>query len=133
MRCKARGGNVLARGEGALISRVRPAPRGTELRSARCRERPRGRASPPPRRCYCALTPRSGPGPGPGPGPSKDQIAAGIRPGRLAQAQAAAERISATGRRVSRRTLRAAGVRASNAELGALAITLTSARKDSGR
>jgi hypothetical protein len=36
-------------------------------------------------------------------------------------------------RRVSRRTPRAAGVRASNAELGALAIKLTSARNDSGR
>jgi hypothetical protein len=54
--------------------------------------------------------------------PGKDHAAATIWPGRLAQAEAAAIRIQAAGRRVSRRNLRAAGVRASNAELGKLAI-----------
>jgi hypothetical protein len=58
-----------------------------------------------------------------------DHRVTAIRPGRLAQAQAAAATISAAGRRVSRRTLRAAGVRASNAELGSLAITLNQARQ----
>ena len=57
--------------------------------------------------------------------PGRDHIAATIRPGRIVQAEAAAARIQAAGRRVSRRTLRAAGVRASNAELGKLAIRLT--------
>jgi hypothetical protein len=59
------------------------------------------------------------------PSSGRDHHAATIQPRRLAQAQAAAARITATGRRVSRRTLREAGIRASNAELGALAITLT--------
>ncbi len=58
-------------------------------------------------------------------GPGRDHAAATIRPGRLGQAEAAAARIQAAGQRVSRRNLRAAGVRASNAELGKLAITLT--------
>jgi hypothetical protein len=81
-----------------------------------------------------------GPRPGirtavPGLGPIEDQskrhdsgknhVAATIRPGRLGQAEAAAGRIQAAGQRISRRNLRAAGVRASNAELGKLAITLT--------
>ncbi len=57
-------------------------------------------------------------------GPGTDHTATTIRPGRLAQAEAAADRIQAAGRRVSRRNLRAAGVRASNAELGALATSL---------
>jgi hypothetical protein len=80
-----------------------------------------------------------GPGPEfrtavPGPDQMKDQPerhgsdreypAATIRPGLLTEAEAAATHIRATGRRVSRRTLRAAGIRASNAELGKLAITL---------
>jgi hypothetical protein len=54
----------------------------------------------------------------------RGDITAIIQPGRLAQAEAAAARLRTTGRRVSRRTLRAAGIHASNAELGALAITL---------
>jgi hypothetical protein len=47
-------------------------------------------------------------------------------PIRLAEARAAAARITATGRRVSRRTWRAAGLRGSNAALGLLAATLRS-------
>ena len=65
-------------------------------------------------------------------GPSWDHRATAIRPARLAQAQAAAASISAAGRRVSRRSLRAAGVRASNAELGSLAITLNQAKTPTG-
>jgi hypothetical protein len=61
-------------------------------------------------------------------GPCRDHRAAAIRRSRLAQAEAAAATITAAGRRVSRRTLRAAGVSASNAELGTLAITLNKAR-----
>lgn len=48
------------------------------------------------------------------------------RPDRLAEAELVADRLRATGQRVSRRTLRAAGLRGSNAELGALARTITS-------
>jgi hypothetical protein len=48
-----------------------------------------------------------------------------IRPGLLAQAEAAATRIRAAERRISRRSLRAAGLHASNAELGKLALKLT--------
>jgi hypothetical protein len=71
----------------------------------------------------------------PGPGQAKDQpehhrpgtdhTGATIRPGLLAQAEAAATRITAAQRRVSRRNLRAAGTHASNAELGKLALKLT--------
>ena len=47
---------------------------------------------------------------------------------RLAHADAAARRVITTGQRVSRRTLRAAGVRGSNASLGALARALAASR-----
>jgi hypothetical protein len=50
-----------------------------------------------------------------------DSIRATIRPGRLADARATAARLHAAGQPVSRRTLRSAGLRGSNAELGALA------------
>jgi hypothetical protein len=58
--------------------------------------------------------------------PRKDHTATTLRPGLLVQAETAAAHIRATGGRVSRRNLRAAGVHASNAELGALATNLTS-------
>jgi hypothetical protein len=44
---------------------------------------------------------------------------------RLAQAVAVAARLRADGRRISRRTLRADGVRGSNADLGTLARIIT--------
>jgi hypothetical protein len=50
-----------------------------------------------------------------------DQASATIRPGRLAEAAAAAALLSTDGKRVSRRTLRTAGVHGSNADLGTLA------------
>jgi hypothetical protein len=56
--------------------------------------------------------------------PSKDHSSTAIRARRLAQAQAAAASITAAGQRVSRRNLRAAGIHASNAELGTLATNL---------
>jgi hypothetical protein len=45
-----------------------------------------------------------------------------IRPEQLAAARAVARQLSASGQRVSRRSLRAAGLRGSNAELGVLAL-----------
>jgi hypothetical protein len=48
------------------------------------------------------------------------------RSDRLAEAQIVADRLRAAGQRVSRRTLRAAGLHGSNAELGALARIVTS-------
>jgi hypothetical protein len=59
-------------------------------------------------------------------GTGGDHLARTIYPGRLAEAEAAAARLSATGQRVSRRTLRAAGVHGSNENLGALARILRS-------
>jgi hypothetical protein len=50
-----------------------------------------------------------------------DQVAHAIRRDRLADADAAATRLVAAEQRVSRRTLRASGLRGSNAELGELA------------
>ncbi|HEV2375835.1 MAG TPA: hypothetical protein VGS19_27170 [Streptosporangiaceae bacterium] len=50
--------------------------------------------------------------------------AASILPGRLPEAQVAAAHLTAMGQRVSRRTLRAAGVHGSNADLGRLALAL---------
>ncbi len=50
-----------------------------------------------------------------------DRMRATIRPGRLADARATAARLHADGHRISRRTLRSAGLRGSNTELGALA------------
>lgn len=44
-----------------------------------------------------------------------------LGPGRLAEVRAAAARVTAAGQLVSRRTLRAAGLRGSNADLGLLA------------
>jgi hypothetical protein len=44
-----------------------------------------------------------------------------VKPGRLAEARAAAARLSAAGQRISRRSLRDHGIRGSNAELGVLA------------
>ena len=54
-----------------------------------------------------------------------DRLAGPCRAKRLSDAQAAAARLAAGGQRVSRRTLRAAGLHGSNADLGALARTLT--------
>ena len=72
--------------------------------------------------------------PGPGPARSPDHARPGAdradRPtdnaarDRLAHADAAAQRLITAGQRVSRRTLRAAGVRGSNASLGTLARAL---------
>jgi hypothetical protein len=50
-----------------------------------------------------------------------DNRAGMISPGRLTEAQAVAARLVAAGQRVSRRTLRAAGLHGSNAHLGTLA------------
>jgi hypothetical protein len=52
--------------------------------------------------------------------------AGSIRPDRLAEAQALAARLTAAGQRVSRRSLRRAGLRGSNAELGAVALIVRS-------
>ncbi|MGH3274770.1 MAG: hypothetical protein ACRDNZ_10695, partial [Streptosporangiaceae bacterium] len=51
----------------------------------------------------------------------RDRSTQAIRPDRLADAQAIADRLTATGKRVSRRSLRGAGLHGSNAELGAVA------------
>jgi hypothetical protein len=65
------------------------------------------------------------------------QAAGTASPGRLAEAQEAAMRLAAAGHRVSRRTLRTAGLHGSNADLGALArITrsqLPTARAGTGK
>ena len=57
---------------------------------------------------------------GPASGMGEPEVA-GMSPGRIAEAQAAALRVAAAGQRVSRRTLRAAGLRGSNTDLGLLA------------
>jgi hypothetical protein len=54
-------------------------------------------------------------------GTGGDQSAGTTRPERLAEAAGAAALLTASGRRISRRALRTAGVRGSNADLGALA------------
>jgi len=67
------------------------------------------------------------PSPPPGqPSHHGDHAAAAIRPARLAEAAAAAALLSTAGTRVSRRTLRTAGVHGSNTDLGALARILNS-------
>ena len=69
----------------------------------------------------------TGPGAGGMPEPQTGRpggSAALVRPGRIAEAQAAAARLIAAGERVSRRTLRAAGLHGSNTELGTLAQML---------
>ncbi|MFI5068811.1 MAG: hypothetical protein ACHP9Z_33195, partial [Streptosporangiales bacterium] len=53
--------------------------------------------------------------------PSAHQ-AGGKRPGQLADARTLAAQLTAAGQRVSRRTLRTAGLHGSNADLGALAL-----------
>jgi hypothetical protein len=58
--------------------------------------------------------------------PRTDHAAAAIRPARLAEAAAAATLLSTAGRRVSRRTLRTAGIHGSNTDIGALAHILNS-------
>jgi hypothetical protein len=58
--------------------------------------------------------------------PGADHAAAAIRPARLAEAAAAAALLSTAGTRVSRRTLRTAGIHGSNTDLGALARILNS-------
>lgn len=57
---------------------------------------------------------------------SSEQPSGAIRPQLLAQAKAAGSTLTTAGQRVSRRSLRQAGVRGSNAELGAVARLLTS-------
>ena len=59
-------------------------------------------------------------------GTRENHATATIRPGRLAEAAAVAALLSTAGKRVSRRTLRTAGVHGSNAVLGALARNLNS-------
>ncbi len=54
-------------------------------------------------------------------------------PARLAEAEEAARKIMATGRRVSRRSLRAAGLRGSNADLGQLARRLSGPGRQQSR
>jgi hypothetical protein len=58
-------------------------------------------------------------------GATRDHTAGVITAERLAQAVAVAARLCADGRRISRRTLRAGGVRGSNADLGTLARIIT--------
>ena len=59
-------------------------------------------------------------------GTGGDQGAGTIRPERLAEAAGAAALLNAAGGRISRRALRAAGVRGSNADLGVLARIIRS-------
>ena len=59
-------------------------------------------------------------------GTGQGQAAATASPCRLAEAQEAAVRLAAAGHRVSRRTLRTAGLHGSNADLGALARIIRS-------
>jgi hypothetical protein len=54
-------------------------------------------------------------------GTSGDRAIRTIRPDQLVEAEAAAALLSTAGKRVSRRALRTAGARGSNADLGALA------------
>ena len=62
-----------------------------------------------------------------------DHRARVIDPEQLGQARAVAAQLAAAGRRVSRRSLRAAGLRGSNADLGALALaTRTQYRAEAG-
>jgi len=61
-----------------------------------------------------------------GTGTRADRTAIPIRPERLAQAWTTATTLNAAGQRVSRRSLRGAGVHGSNAELGAVARLVTS-------
>jgi hypothetical protein len=56
--------------------------------------------------------------------PCGDHAAAAIRPDRMIEAEAAAALLSTAGKRVSRRTLRTAGIHGSNADLGTLARTV---------
>jgi hypothetical protein len=56
----------------------------------------------------------------------EDHLAAAGHAGQLAAAVSAAARLTAAGQRVSRRTLRAAGLRGSNADLGTLARIISS-------
>jgi hypothetical protein len=66
------------------------------------------------------------PGPAGGPGRARQDHASDIMNAeRLAQARAAARHLAAAGQPVSRRALRAAGLRGSNASLGALARALS--------
>ena len=58
--------------------------------------------------------------------PHDDQAVVTFRRDQLAQAEASASRLISAGRPVSRRTLRADGLRGSNADLGALARVLRS-------
>ncbi len=62
-----------------------------------------------------------------------DHTAIPIRPERLAQAWATATTLNAAGQRVSRRSLRGAGVRGSNAELGAVARLVTTQLASQGQ
>jgi hypothetical protein len=78
--------------------------------------------------------------PGPGQAPDRadrvdaggDQAASLIRPDRLVEAQALAARLTAAGQRVSRRSLRRAGLHGSNAELGAVALIVGSQHLPAG-
>jgi hypothetical protein len=58
---------------------------------------------------------------------------AGVRPERLEEGRALAVRLAAAGQRVSRRSLRRAGLRGSNAELGAVAVMVMSQGSPAGR
>jgi len=62
-----------------------------------------------------------------------DHAAIAIRPERLAQARAAAASLNAAGKRVSRRSLRTAGVHGSNAELGTVARLIASQLANQGQ
>ncbi len=97
---------VLVLGMGAALAHLR--------RADSCRTTPRDQADPAdPRHAAGKDTPA-------------DHTARPIRPDRLAQARATATTLNAAGQRVSRRSLRRAGVRGSNADLGTVARLVAS-------
>lgn len=78
-------------------------------------------------------TVRQGPAPRPGPGAANRCAAHQAVSMRLAEAHAAAARLVTSGKRVSRRSLRAAGLHGSNADLGVLAGLVRSSLADARR
>jgi hypothetical protein len=78
-------------------------------------------------------TGRQGPTHRPGPGAGNRRVARPAMSLRLAEAHAAAARLVTSGQRVSRRSLRAAGLHGSNADLGVLAGLVRSSLADARR
>jgi len=96
---------VLVLGLGAALAQL--------IRADTHRAGPTGRAEPPGPDQTTDQPDRTNSGP--------DHMGTPIRPDRLADATATAARLNAAGQRITRRALRSAGMRGSNAELGALA------------